>query len=179
MSEALAKRLAEEETDPDEDHQAKKNRNDLLDEEARLQKRLQEIQLKKQMPQACKAATGQIEQQAERGLQGHPEQAPLQNLTGNTSPEEVLPRRAAAPAVAKTPTPPEDTPSEGGAPREAHVQADAPTASLMSLAVRAHATEANDWSSGVSQPTGEPDADEIASVAVSVMSEYVLEPTVV
>jgi hypothetical protein len=53
----------------------------------------------------------------------------------------------------------------------------------MSLAVRAHATEAYDWSSGVSQPTGEADADDIASIAVSditsiAMSEYVL-PTVV
>ena len=181
--EALAKRLAEE-ADPDEAHQAEKDRKDLLDEEARLQKRLQEIQLKKQMPHACKAITGQIEhQQAEKGFQGHPGQAPLQTSTGNTSPGEVLPRGAAAPAIAGTPTPPEDTPSEGGAPREAHVQADAPTASLMSLAVRAHATEAYDCSSGVSQPTGEADADDIASIAMSditsiAMSEHVL-PTVV
>ena len=152
------------------------------------------------MPYACKTITGQIEhQQAEKGLQGLPEQAPLQTSTANTSPEaacphcgvphegakcpncvgmqEVLPISAAAPAVAGTPAPPddEDTPSVGGAPTEAHVRADAPTASLMSLAVEAYVTEANEWSSSVSLPTGEADADEVASIA---MSEYVL-PTVV
>ena len=197
--EALAKRLAEEAC-LDEAHQAMKEREDLLDEEAQLQKRLQEIQLKKQMSHAYKAITEQTEQQqAEKALQEPPDQAPLQSSTGNISPEVVcshcrvphegakgpncvgevqegLPISAAAPAVAGTPTPPddEDTPSVGGAPTETHIQADAPAASLTSLAVEAHGTDANDWSSSVSQPTGEADADDIASIA---MSEYVV-PTV-
>ena len=156
-----------------------------------MQRRLQEIQLRKQMSHSLNAISKQIKhQQAEKALHESRERAPLQSSNGNISPEIVCPRRREKHESAErpdhmgekqedwmkktrvftgTPTPPddEDTPSVGGDPTETHTQADAQAALPTPLTLEAQGTDANDWSSSISQPAGEADADDSVSVATS------------
>ena len=174
---ATAKHLAEETSA--EAHQTMKDGEDLLNEEAQLLRRLQEIQRMKQVSHPHKAVA---------------EQAPPQSSNGNISPEMVCThcrgaheseecpedtekkqeeRMRLGPVFSGTPTPPddEDTPSVGGAPTVMQIQADATAALPESPTLEAQGTDANDWSSTTSQAAGEADADDSVSVT---MMEYIV-----